>query len=303
MTEPVLEFVSCPDAQGLHRMAYHAWGDPQASHAVVCVHGLTRQGRDFDTLAQALIDQAKAQGLPPLRVICPDVVGRGKSDWLQDPLAYQIPQYAADMAALLGHLRQTSALQTIDWVGISMGGLIGLVLAAQELPLRMKHLVLNDVGPAIAWSSIQRMQQYVGQTGRFANLQEASDAMWQVSQSFGPHTPEAWLNLSRHMVRPLPDGAVTLHYDPALGQSVRKMTMEDAAAGEALLWQMYDQIKVPTLLIRGADSDLLSLETARAMGERGPKAQCVEFAGVGHAPTLIDPGQISAVQLFLSQSD
>ena len=296
MTEPELHFVPCPDAHGGHRMAYWQWGDPLAAHVVVCVHGLSRQGRDFDVLARALCARATA----PIRVVCPDVVGRGKSDWLKDPMGYQIPNYAGDMLALLAQLKPT----TLDWVGTSMGGLIGMVLCGQPglpLPVPVRRLVLNDVGPAIRWEFIVRLGTYLGQTGRFASLEQAAAAMLAISTTFGPHTPEQWLELSRHMVKPIAGGggALTLHYDPAIAIPTRSLTPESVAQGEAAVWQLYDNIKAQTLLTRGADSDLLSKETANAMTQRGPKARLVEFAGIGHAPTLIAADQLDCVTDFL----
>ena len=279
-------------------MAYTTWGDPLAAHVIVCVHGLTRQGRDFDVLAQALVARADH----PVRVICPDVVGRGLSDWLKQPEGYQVPQYAADMAALLGKLQAQAPLQTLDWVGTSMGGLIGMVVAGQPefpKPCAIRRLVLNDVGPVVSWGAIERMKTYVGQTGRFATLQEAADAMWAISQSFGPHTPEVWLALSAPMVKRQSDGSLSLHYDPAIGVPIRAMTEEAAQGAQAVLWPIYDQITAQTLLLRGQQSDLLTSETAQAMQTRGPQATLVEFAGVGHAPTLNDETQVGPVVEFL----
>ena len=279
-------------------MAYTTWGDPLAAHVIVCVHGLTRQGRDFDVLAQALVARADHS----VRVICPDVVGRGLSDWLKQPEGYQVPQYAADMAALLGKLQAQTPMQTLDWVGTSMGGLIGMVVAGQPdfpKPCAIRRLVLNDVGPVVSWGAIERMKTYVGQTGRFATLQEAADAMWAISQSFGPHTPEVWLALSAPMVKRQSDGRLSLHYDPAIGVPIRAMTEEAAQGAQAVLWPIYDQIKAQTLLLRGQQSDLLTSETAQAMQTRGPQATLVEFAGVGHAPTLNDETQVGTVVEFL----
>ena len=278
MTEPELRFVQCPDAHGGHRMAYWQWGDPLAAHVVVCAHGLSRQGRDFDVLARALC--ARANG--PMRVVCPDVVGRGQSDWLKDPMGYQIPAYAGDMLALLAQLEPA----TLDWVGTSMGGLIGMVLCGQPglpLPVPVRRLVLNDVGPVIRWELVLRLKSYLGQTGRFDSLEQAAAAMLAISAGFGPHTPAQWLALSRPMVKAIPGeaGALTLHYDPAIAVPVRGLTEDAAAQGEAAVWQLYDNIRATTLLIRGADSDLLSQDTALAMTARGPKARLVEFAGIG----------------------
>jgi pimeloyl-ACP methyl ester carboxylesterase len=296
MTQPTLNYVSCPDAAGGHRMAYWQWGNLQASHVVVCVHGLSRQGRDFDVLARALC--AKAGNA--LRVVCPDVVGRGRSDWLKDPALYQIPTYAADMLALLAQLQP----KTLDWVGTSMGGLIGMVVCGQAdlpLPAPVRRLVLNDVGPSIQWQALQRIGEYLGKVGQFASVQQAADAMWAISSSFGPHTPAQWLALSQAMVKAVDDGSgrVTLHYDPAIALPFRAVTPESAAQGEAMMWQMFDNIRASTLLLRGAESDLLSIATAQAMTQRGPQARLVQFDGVGHAPTLIADEQVRTVASFL----
>ena len=277
-------------------MAYWSWGDAASLHVVVCVHGLSRQGRDFDVLARALCERAEGR----LRVVCPDVVGRGRSDWLKDPMGYQIPAYAGDMLALLAHLKPG----TLDWVGTSMGGLIGIALCGQPgLPLAapVRRLVLNDVGPAIRWEALERIGTYLGQTGRFDSVEQAAAAMLVISASFGPHTPAEWLALSRPMVKPLADGsgAFTLHYDPAIAVPFRTVTQETSAQGEALLWKLYDAITADTLLLRGADSDVLAEVTAQQMALRGPHARLVEFSGVGHAPTLVADDQVSTVADFL----
>lgn len=298
MAEPTLNYVSCPDAAGGHRMAFWQWGDPLAPHVVVCAHGLSRQGRDFDVLAQALV--AKAGGR--LRVVCPDVVGRGRSDWLKDPAGYQILTYAGDMVAMLAQLHQAAPVQTLDWVGTSMGGLIGIGVCGQPglpLPVPVRRLVLNDVGPSIQWEALQRIGTYLGNTGRFDTLQQAADVMWTISTSFGPHTPAQWLALSEHMVKRLPDGSLTLHYDPAIAVPFRSISQEAATQGEAQLWQLYEGIKANTLLTRGAQSDLLSVPVAQAMTQRGPRARLVEFAGVGHAPTFVADDQVAVVTSFL----
>jgi len=301
MTQPSLHHVTCLDADGGHRMAYWQWGNPAAAHVVVCVHGLSRQGRDFDTLAAHLVEKANGN----IRVICPDVVGRGESDWLKDPMGYQIPTYAADMLALLGQVHAQAAITTLDWVGTSMGGLIGLVVCGRAdlpLPVPVRKLVLNDVGPAIEWLSIVRIGTYLGQPIEFDSEQQAADAMWAISTGFGPHTPEQWLALSKPMLRPVDDAAsskLRLHYDPALAVPFKQATQESTLQGEKTLWQLYDNISAQTLLLRGADSDLLSPATAKAMGERGPRAPLIEFAGVGHAPTLVAADQVATVTGFL----
>jgi pimeloyl-ACP methyl ester carboxylesterase len=268
----------------------------------VCVHGLSRQGRDFDVLAAALCQRAQAMGRT-IRVICPDMPGRGKSQWLKDPMGYQVPAYAGDMLVLLANANQQAPITTLDWVGTSMGGLIGMVVAGQpKLPLvcPLRKLVLNDVGPALQWSALTRIGTYLGKAGEFESLEHASDAMWAISSSFGPHTPEQWLALSRHMVRPSNDSsALTLHYDPAIAVPFAAATEETTLQGEAMLWALYDNIAAQTLLLRGVQSDLLTHETALAMTQRGPHARLVEFEGVGHAPTLIAPDQVATVMDFI----
>jgi pimeloyl-ACP methyl ester carboxylesterase len=284
-TEPRLRQVQCLDAKGLHRMAYWEWGDPRNEKVVVCVHGLSRQGRDFDMLARDLCGE--------FRVVCPDVVGRGRSDWLADPMGYAVPTYVADMVTLVARLDA----EQLDWVGTSMGGLIGLSLASLAgAPIR--RLVLNDVGPAIQWQALERIGTYLGQPVRWRSVEDAADAMWSVSQGFGPHTREQWLALSRPQLVAEGDGFKP-HYDPAIAVPFRAITPEIAAAGEAMLWQAWDRIACPVLLIRGADSDLLSASTAQAMTQRGPRTQLQVFDGVGHAPTLVAEDQRVAVTAFL----
>ena len=283
--QPRLKQLQCLDTQGLHRMAYWEWGDPANPRVLVCVHGLSRQGRDFDTLAAALSDV--------YRVVCPDVVGRGRSDWLTDAMGYNLPAYVADMVSLLARLNAG----TLHWLGTSMGGLIGLGLAA--LPgSPVARLVLNDVGPAIAPAALQRIGAYLGQPAHWASEDQAADALWAISQGFGPHSREQWLALTRPQLQP--DGAgFKPRYDPAIAVPFRLITPDLARVGEAMLWQSYDRLSCPTLLLRGAESDLLSRATAQAMTERGPRARLVEFAGVGHAPTLVQPDQVQVVREFL----
>ena len=287
MTEPRLNHVQCLDTRGLHRMAYWEWGDASNPRVLVCAHGLSRQGRDFDTLAHALCAD--------YRVVCPDVVGRGESDFLTDPTGYQIPAYVADMVTLLARLDAA----TVDWVGTSMGGLIGLGLASLPgSPLR--RLVLNDVGPSIRPEAIARIGSYLGVARHWATLDEAADDLWSISASFGPHTREQWLALTRPMLK-LDGAGFRLHYDMNIALALRALTPELAALGEAMLWRSFDAITCPTLLLRGAESDLLSHETALLMTGRGPKARLVEFAGVGHAPTLVAADQVTVVAGFLRE--
>ena len=270
-------------------MAYWEWGDAANPRVLVCTHGLSRQGRDFDTLARSLSDR--------YRVVCPDVVGRGESDALVDPTGYHSPAYVADMVTLLARLNAT----TLHWVGTSMGGLIGLALASMSAT-PISRLVLNDVGPTIRADALARIGSYLGVDRRWPTLDAAAADLWSISSSFGAHTSEQWLALTRPMLKPvsaLEGGGFKLHYDLNIALAFRAITPEMAAVGEAMLWHSYDAIQCPTLLLRGADSDLLSHETALAMTARGPRAQLVEFAGVGHAPTLVADDQVAVVREFL----
>lgn len=293
-SEPRLNHVTCSSVAGLHRMAYWEWGDPANPRTLVCVHGLSRQGRDFDVLARDLASH--------YRVVCPDVVGRGRSGWLLDPRLYAVPTYVADMVTLVARLN----VPEVHWVGTSMGGLIGLALAALK-GTPITRLVLNDVGPVIEPGFIPRILGYLGVPVFWPTLEEAADATWAVSRGFGPHTREQWIDLTRHQLVPAEqddgDGrrvpGFKPHYDPAIAVPVRAATPEAAAAGEALLWHLYDQIQCPTLLLRGADSDLLSPATAGAMATRGPRCQVHELPGVGHAPTLVAADQRAVVRRFL----
>ncbi|MDT8999211.1 alpha/beta hydrolase [Paucibacter sp. APW11] len=288
MSEPLLKSLQCLGPAGLHRMAYWEWGQRDNPRVLVCVHGLARQGRDFDALARRLSAQ--------YRVICPDVVGRGRSDWLANPAHYQIPNYVADMVSLLARLD----VEQVDWVGTSMGGLIGLGLAA--LPgSPVRRLVLNDVGPSIRYEALQRIGSYLGQPVEFETAEQGAAYLQGISQGFGPHSAEQWLALSRPMFRAV-DGKLRLHYDPRIAVPFAAVTPELAAAGEAALWAAYDHLRCEALLLRGADSDLLSRETAEAMTQRGPRATLHELPGVGHAPTLVAAEQIALVEGFLNKA-
>lgn len=302
MGHPTLNYVSCSNAAGAHRMAYWSWGEASAAHLVLCVHGLARQGRDFDVLAADMV----ARSPHPLRVVCPDIVGRGKSDWLGDPSGYQLPTYATDILTLLGVLHVQAPVTRLDWIGTSMGGLIGMIVGGQPglpLPAPLSRLVLNDVGPVIEWSALQRIGAYLGQPAHFADEAQAAAGLWAISASFGPHTPEQWLSLTIPMLKPHPQGGFGLHYDPAIAEPIRTITEDSVRQGEAAIWQLYDQISARTLLVRGQQSDLLSPYTARSMGLRGPRAKLVEFPGVGHAPTFVALDQRNAVFNFLFDSE
>ena len=305
MPEPRFDYVTCASPAGLHRMAYAEWGDPDNDRVVLCVHGLTRTGRDFDSLAARLVGE--------FRVVCPDVVGRGRSDWLAVPAMYTVPQYVSDMVTLIARLRPAS----LSWVGTSMGGLIGLGLAgiatfarmmhaAQPRPeawpadedIRFDRLVLNDVGPRLGREALGRIGQYVGQPVEFESFEQAVNAVREVSATFGPHTDAQWHDLTRYVYVQRGDKWVK-HYDLNLAVPLASQAAEAYSTGEQILWNSYDSLDCPILIVRGAESDLLSDTTATEMLARNTKASLITVDGVGHAPTLMSDEQIEPVASFL----
>jgi pimeloyl-ACP methyl ester carboxylesterase len=290
MFEAKIKSVQCLSLAGLHRMSYKEWGDAANPNVLVCVHGVTRVGDDFDAMARALAGD--------YRVICPDIVGRGRSDWLKNPQLYRIPQYVSDIVTLLARVLPEGERQSVDWFGTSMGGLIGLGLAS--LPGNpVRKLVLNDIGPVLAPIAMQRIGDYIGQDLRFDTFEDGAKFIRDVSLSFGQHTEAEWHKLCSDVLRQDKDGNWVRHYDMGLATPFRSATPESADADQAMLWAAYDAIKCPTLLVRGADSDLLSPETAAEMTRRGPKATLVEIPNVGHAPTFIHEDQIAIARKFL----
>lgn len=283
--EPRLHRVKCLSPAGMHSMSYAEWGDPHNSNVLLCVHGLTRLGRDFDRLARVMMDR--------YRVVCPDVVGRGLSDRLRNPAYYAVPQYVSDMVTLIARLD----VESVDWVGTSMGGLIGIALAGQpQSPIR--QMIINDVGPRLGVAAITRIGSYVGQPISFAGLEEAVDYQSVTAAPFGLKTREDWRELIAPTLRRDGDRFV-FHYDPAIAVPFKAVTPEAAAAGEAATWALYDRITARTLLVRGAQSDLLTAETAAEMAARGPRPALVEIEGVGHAPTFMPADQITVAREFL----
>jgi pimeloyl-ACP methyl ester carboxylesterase len=259
-------------------MTYTEWGLAEAERTVVCVHGMTRNGRDFDALAAALAEAG-------WRVICPDVVGRGQSDRLAEPAAYGFPQYLADMTSLIARLDVTE----VDFVGTSMGGLMGLMMAA--LPGTPVHrLVINDVGPFIPAAALERIGTYLGGDPVFSDLTAAEAYVRQVHAPFGSLTDDQWRHLTEHSLRPVEPGAYRLAYDPRIAERPDETPIADVD-----LWAQWDAVACPTLVLRGAHSDLLLAETAREMSQRGPRTKVVEIPGCGHAPALMDKDQIAVV--------
>jgi pimeloyl-ACP methyl ester carboxylesterase len=309
MAEPRLNHFLSLGPHGFHRVAYAEWGDPAGQHIVVCVHGLTRNSRDFDELAEYL-------AMRGCRVVCMDVVGRGDSDWFEHKEDYGFAQYLSDAAALLARvtaaphrisllrrLQGASVGQRIDWVGTSMGGLIGMMLAAKSSsPIR--RLVLNDVGPLISWSALVRLKlASTGGGARFASLKDVEKHLRETCASFGPLKDEQWRRLAAHGSRLGEDGAYRLAYDPAI-MTARSGSNAGVEFGSDFmfgidLWQTWDAVECPTLVLRGQESDLLPESTARRMQERGPRVKLAQFAGIGHAPWLMSIDQIEMVADFI----
>lgn len=285
--EPGLKFITCTHPTGFHRMAYWEWlpdGDWRNAPKVVCVHGLTRNGRDFDVVGARLA----AAGF---HVVAPDIIGRGRSDRMVDANLYAVPQYVADCTTLIARLDA----EQVNWLGTSMGGLIGMAVACQP-GNAISKLLLNDVGPVLSADGLARIKTYVGLDPRFASFEEGEAALRLTMASFGPHTDEQFRLLSQHYLVRKGDQWGP-HYDPAIAKPFHKgYTGEDV-----LLWPMYDPISVPVRVLRGTESDLLTPDVAQGMSERGPKAQIIEFAGVGHAPTLITDDQVEPVLSFFAE--
>jgi pimeloyl-ACP methyl ester carboxylesterase len=284
--EPRRRSVQCASPKGLHRMAYLEWGDPRNRDVLVCVHGLTRTARDFDFLARELASQ--------FRVVCPDVAGRGDSDRLPDPRLYGMPQYVADMVTLIARLD----VESVRWLGTSMGGLMGMALAAQP-GTPVARLVLNDAGPAVSRAALERIAGYVGKSPAFRTIEEAEKYVREINSPFGPHSDAQWRFLTESWLRRSDDGTWRASYDPGIAEAfIAGMPEKDLE-----LWHLYDAVRCPTLVLRGEMSDLLSKSTVVEMAKRGPQARCVEIPGVGHAPTLMHREQISVVKDFLLQGE
>lgn len=274
--------IPCLGPHGFHHLRYLEWGDPRNPRVLLCVHGLTRNAHDFDTLARRMAEQ--------YRVLCVDVVGRGGSDRLSQPMDYGYPLYCQDLASVIAR----ADTEDVDWIGTSMGGLIGMMLAAQrKTPIR--RLVVNDVGPFIAATALQRIADYVGRAPDFLDLAAAEAYLRQVHAPFGPLSDAQWAELTRHSTVQGNDGQWRLSYDPAIAEALGALSAEDVD-----LWPVWDAIRCPTLVLRGSESDVLSAATAADMGRRGPRATVLEFSGIGHAPALLDAEQIAPLEKWLA---
>lgn len=285
MLTPRLRNVQWLSPHGLHKLAYREWGEPDNPHVLLCVHGLTRSSADFEAIAQELGKK--------VRVVAPDMPGRGGSDWLPEPTLYAVPMYVNACVTLVARLNAS----TLDWFGTSMGGLIGMGYAClPNNPIR--KLILNDVGPSLDFKALQRIGEYVGKPVEFQTLDEARAYIRAISQPFGPHTEAQWQALADSVLIQK-NQYWTTHYDPAIGQAFQNLSESTTKLQEAALWGAYDSIKAHTLVIRGEHSDLLSHNIVEDMRQRGPKPCVIEVAGVGHAPTFMQSEQIRIVHDFL----
>jgi len=303
--QPNLSYFNVPplDVSHLegHKIAYWWWGSQKAKRIVICVHGLTRQGRDFDVLARTLLNEYQKVG-ESVMIVCPDVVGRGKSDWLLNPMSYQPPTYAYGLKALLDELGEQTECETIDWIGTSMGGIIGMLVSgvdALKPKISVRRLVLNDVGPVVQWKFIERLKGYLGQGAQFESLDLGVQALRLIFNGFGPHTSDEWRSLSEPMLKEKGPNQWIFHYDNAIAEPIRQMTQESAAIAEKTMWSIYDQINCEVLLIKGENSDLMTDEDAKAMCSRGPKPTLYSVAGVGHAPTLVHHDELKILMNFI----
>lgn len=279
-------YVQCASPSGMHKMAYHEWGDPNNPRVLICVHGLTRRGSDFKVLAKAMRDR--------YRVICPDVVGRGDSDWLENPMLYGIPQYVTDMNGLFAQL----GLREVDWFGTSMGGLIGIFMASQKNS-PIKKMIINDVGPRIEATALKRLNDYVGKPLRFNSKKEGLIYLNRICEPFGTFTPEQWKDYNGPHLKKDGDQWI-VHYDPDIVKPFAAVNKMTAMMGEMMTWKAYDAINAEMLVVRGADSDLISANTVSEMCRRNSKAKSTEILGVGHAPAFITPEQVSLAREFYS---
>ncbi len=273
--------LACLGLAGFHQVVYDEWRCPAGAPTVLCVHGLSRNARDFNSIAAVLSRN--------YRVVCPDMPGRGRSEWLANPTDYAFPLYLADCAALIARLD----VESLDWIGTSMGALIGMMLAAQPgSPIR--KLVLNDAGAFVSCEGLNRIGSYLGKDPTFGSIETMEAVVRFNNAPFGPLTDTEWRKLTVDSAREKPGGGYGFNYDPRLGDPYKS-----GPVGDVDLWAVWDSVRCPTLLLRGEKSDVLSREVAEAMTERGPKAKLVEFPGIGHAPQLLSDDQIGAVQDFL----
>jgi pimeloyl-ACP methyl ester carboxylesterase len=285
--QPRIKSIQCISPCGPHTMVYKEWGQRDNPNVLICVHGLTRVSDDFDTLAEALCGA--------YRIICPDVVGRGRSSWLRDPEFYVLPVYVNDLLSLLGHVQA----ENIAWLGTSMGGLIGMAIAA--LPSKpIQKLILNDIGPTLNPEAMSRIGSYVGEQPAFTSFDEAVQYIRQISASFGPHVEAQWNKIAENVLQKNQQGLWIRKHDPGIAIPFQSQLHSGSEHTERMLWMAYDAVSCPTLILRGMQSDLLTAATAQEMTRRGPKAELIELEGVGHAPMFMHAEQIELIQRFLN---
>ncbi len=285
---PRFEEVKALGPHGFTRVGYTEWGPPDGERVVLCVHGLTRNSRDFDFLARRL---AKAG----MRVVAPDLPGRGRSDWVPNAADYTTPLYLAAMAAVIAKV----GVEQVDWVGTSLGGHVGMEMAAVAgAPIR--RLVLNDFGARVAASALQRIGGYLRIKRRFATVDELEAHLRSIHDTFGTLTDPQWHHLALHSAAKTDEGDFRQHFDPAIGRAFSWPMMVDIG-----LWHVWEKVTCPTLILRGEDSDLLHASTVREMSKRGAaaekgKVRTIEVRGCGHAPALMADYQIALIEEFLA---
>lgn len=273
---------------GKHEIVFYEWGDPAAERVTVCVHGLTRNARDFDLLAQALAASGR-------RVLSLNMAGRGDSAWLADPVDYNYGSYVADCLAVLDNFH----LRGVEWVGTSMGGIIGMIIAAKHSD-RIKKLVLNDIGSFISAKALGRIYDYVRAIpSSFANFSEADAYLSGIFAPFGITDSAQWEHFSEHSVQRLENGRVRLAVDPAIAEPLRQASHDFTEVHDVHLGEVWKEVDQPTLILRGALSDVLDAETVSAMRSTHLLAETATIEGVGHAPSLMDPAQIRRVLQWL----
>jgi pimeloyl-ACP methyl ester carboxylesterase len=267
---------------GYHRVHYVEWGARDADRTILCVHGYSGNGRDFDPLARELARDA--------RVVCVDVAGRGRSDWLPSALEYQFPQFLADIEQLIQRLE----VERVDWIGTSMGGLLGMLAAAQPKS-RVRRLVMNDVGAFVPLAGLREIAGRLAAPERFASLKAVEAHLRETRSEWGEITDAQFRDLARHHARRLPEGGYRLHYDPKIGRILEPAPFVDGLH----FWDAWQRIECPVLVIRGEHSSILPASVAEAMLETRPDAELVEVPGAGHAPALMSAGEIERIRNFL----
>jgi pimeloyl-ACP methyl ester carboxylesterase len=285
--DPRLDELTSVSTSGCHRISYAEWGPPDSDKIAICVHGLTRQGRDFDPLALALVRHG-------YRVLCPDLPGRGRSGWLRNPHDYDLPQYVRDMVMVIARSRA----KQIDWIGTSLGGLVGMQVASMA-GTPVHRLVINDVGPYLPLNALARLGRYVWSMPKsFANFHAAEAYFREILAPYGVLGDSEWFHLTTHSIQHGPDGRVRLRIDPQIGTALKP------AIGYSLsMWRQWDKIRCPVLLLRGEHSDLLPRSVAEEMRRRGPRAKLIEFPDCGHAPALLNHAQIAPVVQWITQTE